>query len=50
MATGIKRPLKERRRRDKMIFVERRRGKAWMYGQMALFLVLLVCLIWLARS
>jgi hypothetical protein len=49
MATGIKRPLKERRRRDKMIFVERRKGQTWMYGQLALFLALLACLVWLAR-
>lgn len=44
MAMGRKRPRIERRRRDKMIFVERRRGKAWMYGQVALFVILLYAL------
>lgn len=44
MAMGGKRPRIERRRRDKMIFVERRRGKAWMYGQVAFFMILLYTL------
>ena len=41
MAMGRKRPRVERRRRDKMIFIERRKGKAWMFGQVAFFVILL---------
>jgi hypothetical protein len=44
MATGAKRPRPERRRRDKMIFIERRKGKVWMYGQLALLPILLYTL------
>lgn len=44
MAMGRKRPRIERRRRDQVIFVERRKGKAWMYGQVAFFVTLLYIL------
>lgn len=44
MAMGNRRPRVERRRREKMIFVERRKGKAWMYGQFALLVILLYLL------
>ena len=44
MATGARRPRVERRRRDRMIFIERRKGKSWMYGQLAFFAILLYLL------
>lgn len=44
MAMGRKRPRIERRRSDQVIFVERRKGKAWMYGQVAFFVILLYIL------
>lgn len=44
MAMGTRRSRVERRRRDKMIFLERRRGKVWMVGQVALFIILLYIL------
>jgi hypothetical protein len=40
----------ERRRRDKMIFIERRKGKAWVYGQLALLPVLVYTLFRLIGS
>jgi hypothetical protein len=49
MTSRMKRPRAERRRRDKVIFIERRKGKAWMYGQISLFVVLLASLLWLTR-
>lgn len=48
MAMETRRPRIERRRRDQMIFIERRKGKAWMYGQMAFFATLLYILFRLA--
>lgn len=48
MARGTPRPRVERRRRDQMIFVERRKGKHWMYGQIAFFAILLYILYRLA--
>lgn len=45
MTRGAARPRAERRRKDQMIFIERRKGKAWMYGQMAFFVILLYILL-----
>ena len=45
MIRGAARPRAERRRKDQMIFIERRKGKAWMYGQMAFFVILLYILL-----
>ena len=44
MPRGTTRSRLERRRRDQMIFVDRRKGKVWMYGQMAFFVILLYIL------
>lgn len=37
---------KERRRGQKMVLVERRKGKAWMYGEIAICVVLVLFLVW----
>jgi hypothetical protein len=47
MATNSQRPSKEKRRRYKLIFIERRKGKLWLYGQMVLLPVLLATMMWL---
>ena len=50
MAAMIRR--RERRLKDKMIFVERRKGKFWIYSQIILSIVLILCLLfllWLPR-
>jgi hypothetical protein len=44
MARGTTRPRVERRRREQLIFIDRRKGKAWMYGQMAFFVALIFIL------
>ncbi len=44
MTRGTVRPRAERRRRDQFIFIERRKGKARMDGQMAFFAILLYAL------
>lgn len=38
---------KERRVDDKIAFVDRRKGKFWMYGQIALSIGLVSYLLWL---
>ena len=43
---------KERRLNDKMTFMERRKGKFWMYSQLIISTVLilcLLCLLWLLK-
>lgn len=47
MATQTNRPVKEKRRRYKLILVERRKGKVWLYGQLILFPVLFTTMLWL---
>ena len=47
MATMIRR--RERRREDKVIFVDRRKGKFLMYSQIALSIGLFLCLLWLLK-
>jgi hypothetical protein len=39
----------ERRRRDQMVIIDRRRGKIRMYGEIVLCAALVVNLIWLLR-
>jgi hypothetical protein len=41
--------IKERRRRDAFAFIDRRRGKFRMYGQIVLCAALIGDLIWLLR-
>jgi len=38
---------KERRSADTMIVINRRNGKAWLYGQLILFFGLLISMLWL---
>lgn len=38
---------KERRRTDTLIVINRRNGKAWLYGQLILFFGLLTTVLWL---
>lgn len=47
MARNPNSQRKERRVEDMLIVVERRNGKALLYGQVILFLSLLVTLLWL---
>jgi hypothetical protein len=47
MATRIRK--KERRYYDKVILVERRKGKFLMYGQIILSIGLILCLLWLLK-
>ena len=36
----------ERRRTQKLVFLERRKGAAWMYGEIVAFALLLAFLVW----
>ena len=47
MATMIRK--KNRRYYDKVIFVERRKGKFLMYSQIVLSIGLFLCLLWLLK-
>lgn len=47
MARSLNSERKERRFEDMLIVIERRTGKALLYGQVILFLSLLVTLLWL---
>ncbi len=47
MAENMNRKLKERRSIDTLIVIDRRNGKAWLYGQMILFFGLLTTVLWL---
>jgi hypothetical protein len=47
MATMIRK--KERRFDDKIIFVERRNGKFWMYTEIVFSLGLILLLLWLLK-
>jgi hypothetical protein len=42
-------PQKNRRFEDKIILVDRRKGKFVMYTQIALSIVLIFCLLWLLK-
>jgi hypothetical protein len=44
-----KRKVTDRRTRDGFIFVERRKGKIWMYCQVVLCIALTGYLVWLVR-
>lgn len=39
----------ERRQKREITFVERRRGRAWMYGQIGMCVALVAYLAWLLR-
>lgn len=39
-------PHKERRHHDQVIFIERRKGKIWMYGEILLLAGLLMYVVW----
>jgi hypothetical protein len=39
-------PKKDRRRRDQVVFIERRKGKIWMYGEILLFVGLIMYVFW----
>jgi hypothetical protein len=41
--------FRNRRFDDRTAFVERRKGKVWMYGEIVVCAVLIVWLIWLMR-
>jgi hypothetical protein len=45
----VARKIKERRHKDQMVFVDRRRGKIRMYGEIVLCAALVANLIWLLR-
>jgi hypothetical protein len=47
MATRI--PKKNRRFDDKIILVDRRKGKFLLYGEIALSIGLFLCLLWLLK-
>ncbi len=47
MAKSMNRNQKERRSEDTLIVIDRRNGKAWLYGQLILFLGLLASVLWL---
>ena len=46
MAKSLNSQRKERRLEDKLIVIDRRNGKLWLYGQTILFLSLLITLLW----
>ena len=37
---------KDRRRRDQVVFIDRRKGKIWMYGEILLFVGLIMYIVW----
>lgn len=39
-------PHKDRRRHDQVVFIERRKGKIWMYGEILLLAGLLMYIVW----
>jgi len=39
-------PRKDRRRHDHVVFIERRKGKIWMYGEILLFVGLILYIFW----
>jgi hypothetical protein len=41
--------MKERRYRDSLTLVERRKGKVWMHLEIALCLTLAIYLLWILR-
>ncbi len=47
MAKNMNSKQKERRRADTLIVINRRKGKAWLYGQLILFLGLWTTVLWL---
>lgn len=42
-------PGLERRQKREITFVDRRRGRAWMYGQIGMCVALVAYLAWLLR-
>lgn len=46
MAKSLNSQRKERRLEDRLIVIDRRNGKALLYGQIILFLSLLITLLW----
>ena len=46
MAKSLNSQRKERRLEDMLIIIDRRNGKALLYGQTILFLSLLIALLW----
>lgn len=42
-------PRKDRRANDKIVLLERRKGKIWMYGEILLAVGLIFYLLWLLR-
>ncbi len=47
MAKSLYRQRDERRLEDKLIVIDRRNGKAWLYGQTILLVSLLITMLWL---
>lgn len=47
MAKNLSGQRKERRLEDRLIVIERRNGKALLYGQIILFISLLIIMLWL---
>lgn len=47
MAKNMNRTQNERRNADTLIVIDRRNGKAWLYGQLILFFGLLATVLWL---
>ena len=47
MAKNMNRKQKERRSADALIVIDRRNGKALLYGQLILFFGLLTIVLWL---
>jgi hypothetical protein len=47
MAKSLNSQSKERRLEDRLIVIDRRNGKALLYGQLIFFLSLLIALLWL---
>lgn len=47
MAKSLYRQRDERRLEDRLIVIDRRNGKAWLYGQTILLVSLLIIILWL---
>lgn len=50
MAKSLNSQRKERRLEETLIVIDRRNGKALLYGQIIIFLGLLVTLLWLLMA
>lgn len=50
MAKSLNSLRKERRLGDRLIVIDRRNGKALLYGQLILFIGLLITMLWLLNA